>query len=287
MTTLEQTIYIDILLLVNLFVNYFILLAVAKFFYFKPKRLRIILGASLGSIYSLYIFLPKQGLLISSLLKITMAITIIIISFGIKKSNFFKFIICFCLINFAFSGLIFLMWITFKPQGVSFNNGIVYFNISPLMLIIFTSISYFLIEFINKFLGKHVSKDNFCHIKIKIFNKVCEFDAFIDTGNLLREPFSNLPVIVTKLGDISDVFPKNFDFNNQEVLCEYSKKFNIKFRLIPFEVMSYRGFIPAFRPDYIIIQDSFGESFEKEAYIAVCSDKNFEKSLVGLEILDN
>ena len=263
------------------------LLAVSRFFYLKPKRLRIILGASLGSIYSLYIFLPQQGLLISSVLKIIMMITIIIISFGVKKSIFLKSVICFCLINFAFSGLIFLMWISFKPQGMSFNNGIVYFNISPIMLIIFTSISYFIIEFINKFLGKHISKDNFCHIKTKIFSKIYEFDAFIDTGNFLREPFSNLPVIIAKLDDINDFFPKNFDIDNQELLFQFAKKVNIKFRLVPFEGMSYKGFIPAFKPDFVIIQNSLGESFEKEAYIAICSDKNFEKSLVGLEILDN
>lgn len=287
MTTLEQVIYVDILLIVNLFVNYFMLLAVAKFFYLKPKRLRIILAASIGSIYSLYIFLPKQGLLISSLLKVIMMVSIVIISFGIRKSTLFKSIICFFLINFAFSGLIFLMWTTLKPQGISFNNGIVYFNISPVMLIIFTSISYFIIEFINKFLGRHISKDNFCNIKVKIFNKICEFNAFIDTGNLLREPFSNLPVIIAKRDDVSDAFPKNFDFSNQKFLCEFFKKSKVKFRLIPFEGMSYSGLVPAFKPEFIIVQNSSGESFEKEGYIAICSDKNFEKSLVGLEILDN
>ena len=287
MDALERVIYLDILLSVNLFVNYFMLLAVAKFLYLKPKRLRIILGAMVGSIYSMYIFVPTQCLLISTLVRLVMMITIIIVSFGIKKTIFLKSILCFCLINFSFLGLIILMWISLKPHGVSLNNGIVYFNISPLSLIIFTSISYFILEFINRFLGKHICKDDFCHVIVKINDKSTEFDAFVDTGNMLKEPFSNLPVIIAKKEDIYNIVPDNFNIDDGKLLYYSPKDINKKFRLIPFEGVSHEGFILAFKPDVVTIKTSSGKSFEKDAYVAICSDKNFEQSLVGPEILDN
>ena len=240
-----------------------------------------------GSIYSMYIFVPTQGLLISTLVRLVMMITIIIVSFGMKKTIFLKSILCFCLINFSFLGLIILMWISLKPHGVSLNNGIVYFNISPLSLIIFTSISYFILEFINRFLGKHICKDDFCHVVVKINDKSTEFDAFVDTGNMLKEPFSNLPVIIAKKEDIYNIVPDNFNIDDGKLLYYSPKDINKKFRLIPFEGVSHEGFILAFKPDAVTIKTSSGKSFEKDAYVAICSDKNFEQSLVGPEILDN
>ena len=53
------TIYIDILVCLNVIVNYFLLLASGKFLSRPYKRWRILLGAFLGGLYSLYILLPQ------------------------------------------------------------------------------------------------------------------------------------------------------------------------------------------------------------------------------------
>ena len=90
MNSLERIIYLDILLALNLFVNYFILLSVAKFLYLKIKRLKLILGALVGAVFSLYIFLPEQSLVFSLFIKILMAIIIIGSSFGFKNPKFLK-----------------------------------------------------------------------------------------------------------------------------------------------------------------------------------------------------
>ena len=286
MKELERIIYVDILIVINLFVNYFMLLAVAKFLYLHPDKKRIILGAVLGSIYSLYIFIPEQNLIISLFLKIAMATSIVFVSF-FKKTNFLKSLICFCLINFSFSGLNFAMWIIFKPKGMAFNNGIVYFNISPLTLIISTIISYFILEYSNKFLGKHICKENYCHVSIRIKDKLSEFDAFLDTGNSLKEPFSCLPVIVAKKDDVKNIIPFEFDIKNENIIQILSKKLNMSFRLIPFSGLSHSGFILGFKPDIVNIKTESGKSYEKDAYVGICCDEDFEHSLVGIDILDN
>ena len=58
---MKQVIYIDVLIIVNLFVNYFILLTTSKFLNLKLKLSRLILGEILGAIYSLYIFIPAPN----------------------------------------------------------------------------------------------------------------------------------------------------------------------------------------------------------------------------------
>ena len=51
-----MTVYVDILILVNFIIDYFLLLFAAKFLHITTKLLRIILSAALGGVFSLYIF---------------------------------------------------------------------------------------------------------------------------------------------------------------------------------------------------------------------------------------
>lgn len=279
MNSLERVIYLDILLALNLFVNYFILLSVAKFLYLKVKRLKLILGTCVGAVFSLYIFLPEQNLVFSLFIKILMAIIIIGSSFGFKNPKFLKLIVCFCLMSFSFSGLSFVLWLNFKPSGMAFNNGVVYFNISPLVLIVSTFAAYFILELMHRFLGKHICKESYCHVFVRFDEKIAEFDAMLDTGNTLKEPFSNLPVILVRKKDVENIFDEDvFNENN---------KINTKFRLIPFCGVSDSGFIFGFKPDFVKIEMPDGKSFEKNIYLGICEEKNLNSCLVGPEVLDN
>ena len=47
---MKQIIYVDVLVAVNLFVNYFLLLTVAGFFHISASRLRMVLGRRSGPV---------------------------------------------------------------------------------------------------------------------------------------------------------------------------------------------------------------------------------------------
>ncbi|MCL2311348.1 MAG: sigma-E processing peptidase SpoIIGA [Firmicutes bacterium] len=285
MAIFKTVIYVDILVALNLFVNFFILLAVAKFLYLRHQRWRLVLGALLGAIYSLYIFIPEPILFISFLIKIFMAFTIIIVSFGISKFILLRSLVCFCLISFGFSGLNFAMWIAFRPCGMFVKNGVVYFNISPLVLVTSTLIAYFLIEFMNKFLGKHVCQEAFYRVKVKFKQKLIEFDAQLDTGNSLKEPFSNLPVILVDQEKIVEILPDKINFEDINFVKKISERLNVPVRLIPFSGISENGLLFGFKPDNVIIQTFSGENFEKEAYIAVCERNGLKNALIGSDLV--
>ena len=76
------TIYIDILVCLNVIVNYFLLLASGKFLSRPYKRWRILLGAFLGGLYSLYILLPQLAQWFTILVELAMAATITLTAFG-------------------------------------------------------------------------------------------------------------------------------------------------------------------------------------------------------------
>ena len=287
-----QTIYIDILISVNLLINYFTLKATSKFLYINTTKTKMILGASLGAIYSLYILLPYEKIFSSMVIKFLMSITIILVAFGLQnKKNFIKCIVCFYSINFAFSGCILALWFIFRPNGLIVNNGMVYFNISPLILIILTIFSYTLISIINKFIGKQEDVSLYKKIHINLYDQKIQLYAKIDTGNSLKEPFSNLPVIVVNEEKIKKFIPLNSKSLSTGDILNYDKhkKIQTKLRVIPFKTISGEGILPAFKPDYIIIYDDNNIPSKKEVYIAICKDGILDPkydALINPEILE-
>ena len=280
---MKQVIYVDVLIIVNLFVNYFILLTTSKFLNLKLKLSRLILGEILGAIYSLYIFIAEPNLFVSVLVKLFMSIIMVAAAFEFNKiKQFLKIIVCFYAVNFAFSGTMFTLWCFLKPNGMIINNDIVYFNISPLTLIISTVVSYTIIEIINRVIEKKQLKSSKYEIGIKFKDKYIVLNAKIDTGNLLKEPFSNLPVIVVKKSEINLLIPEFNIFENIENQNEIKK---LKVRMIPFKTVSGTGILPAFKPEYVVLKGNL----KKQAYVAVCSDEYFSEGiscLVNPEILD-
>lgn len=285
---MKQVLYVDILMAVNLFVNYFILVATSKFMCIKWKTRRLVAGEILGAIYSLYIFLPELNIFISLAIKLFMAFTIVWAVFGIQNfKTFVKTLACFYSVSFAFSGIIFSVWCIWKPNGMTINNGVVYFNISPIVLIFSTLIAYTVIEIINRITGKKENKNRWCDIDVSFDGKSTVFKAKIDTCNSLREPFSNLPVIVTRENTIASLLPPNLEIktNYSELCGEIFQNKNIKMRIIPFRTVSGEGLLPAFKPDFI----RTGTGVKKQAYIAICSDKILPKetpALMNPDLLD-
>ena len=285
--TFKDKIYIDILVLLNLFINYFILLSVSKFLYIKVKRSRLLLGASLGAFYSIYILIPEPNKYLSFFIKVLMSISIVLSSFKFNKKMFLKTFICFFLISLSFSGIILAMWFMFKPKGMIVNNGMVYFDISPFILIFSTLVSYIFIECVNRYLGKHICKEAFCHIKLILDKKTDEFEAKLDTGNSLKEPFSNLPVIIVDREKVKNIIPTELNLNDYKLISEFSSKIKSSVRLIPFSGISRDGFLFGFKPDNVTVETGRGNFFEKEAYVGICTEKKLQYALVGTDILNN
>ena len=263
---MKQVIYIDVLICVNLVINYFLILATSKFLYLKLKRLRLILGEVLGAVYSLYILLPDYSVFVSLIIRLFMAVTIMGAVFGFKNFKILaKSVAYFFVVSFLFSGIMFGMWYVFRPKGMAINNGVVYFNISPLLLIASSLVAYTVIEVTNRVLEKKENKNLICSVLVKVGERQVNFMAKVDTCNSLREPFSNLPVIVASEEVLRPVLPQNFQAIIKE--NEVQNLENFKIRFIPFQTVSGEGLLPAFKPDIVKIKNDF----EKEAYIAVCS----------------
>ncbi|MDR3178827.1 MAG: sigma-E processing peptidase SpoIIGA [Oscillospiraceae bacterium] len=274
-----KTIYLDVLISINLFINYLILLGTSNFLNIKTKRIRLILAAILGSIYSLMIFLDIS-FFISLTAKIFFSVAMILISFGFYSNKILvKSIVVFYTINLIFFGIMFLLWIFVSPPGLLIRNNIIYFNISPIFLAFSTLVSYLIFVFISKTIGKQAPSKTFSQIFVEMGGRKTEIKAKIDTGNTLKEPFSSLPVIVAEYERIKNIVPQNIkELLKKQNILETSLGYNYKnhknCRIVPFKSVSGEGILPAFKPDKIYIKN-YKKPILKEAYIAVSNKKLF------------
>ena len=288
---MRQVIYIDVLLCVNLLINYVILILEAKLLNLRIKRKRLILSALMGSFYSIFIFFDQINLLLSLFIKLLMSITIILIAYGfINTRSFVKSIVTFYFINFIFGGIIFCIWYFISPKGIFIKNGIVYFDISPTFLILSTVVIYFSIRIYQYFLGENDLHNSFCDLEILNNGKIVKLFAKVDTGNSLKEPFSNKSVIVAEYGSLKDILPpevKNYIQDNVEDWTAKGKKTSL-LRVIPYSTVSGEGLLPAFTPEKVTIKYK-NKTYIKETFLAISKRNLFlgdYKALVPPDLID-
>lgn len=272
---MKQTIYVDVLIATNIFISYFLLLTVSKFMRITYKRIRLVAASVLGSIYSLIILLPQMNPWLSMLVKLFMSVTIVLAAFQKKSFKLFlRELACFYLTSFGFAGLMIAVWYFFAPQGMAIKNSIVYFNISPLLLIVTTVICYIIIRIINHITGQQEVKDTFCRLTVTMNENSATCTAKVDTGSSLIEPFSHFPVVVAEYHSIEKIVPIQIkNMMNHNISGWNVSEQQGGFRLVPFYALSGEGVLPAFQPDQLIIHTMKNTIKTKQVYVAVFSGK--------------
>lgn len=243
-----MVIYADILFLVNLYVDYFLLLAVRSFLHLRVKSIRLLAGAALGGGFSL-LSLAEIWEPLRIFLAILFAGLMVFAAFApIKKAALIKAWACFFAFSFIFSGIVLLLSsLTGKAAVVG---GLPYFDLSPIMLLTFTVLAYFVSLILDRLRGGREPEMNFCRIIIEHAGKKAELFAKADTGNTLKEPFSGLPVMVAEKLSLSEVFSGDSQ----------------GFRLVPYHSIGGAGLLPAFKPDKVYIKKT---NRELNCYLAL------------------
>ncbi len=285
MSDITKTIYIDVLIGTNIIINYFILAAVEKITKIQPKTFRTVLGSCFGAACSLIILLPDIGFIPNLLLKLSISACIILITCGFHSlASFAKNLGLFYLISFAFAGIMLFVWFMLTPKGMTVKNSVVYFNISPVIMVVTTVACYFIIRLINRFTNKDKGNIEICKIKIINNDNYCQFYGKIDTGNTLCEPFSQYLVIVASEDAVKPVAEEAF--SNLLTYSEPDRVLKHKYRLVPYTSIGGSGLLPAFLPKEVYINDNY---CPQKVYIAVCKSnvlKGEIKAMVNPEIIE-
>lgn len=239
-----MTIYLDVILLENMCMNYIILFATGLIAKAKIRQIRIIFSSLLGGIYAILSFAPVIEIYSNFIFKVILSITMIYIAFAPKNIKLLlKQLILFYLVSFAFGGCAFCLLYFIKPQEILMRNGVLTGTYPLKIALLGGIVGFVIVNIAFKIVkGKISKKDMFCDIEIFFKDKSTQITAMIDTGNMLKDPISGMPVIVVEKGKLEKIIPSGIIDNlnsilgggKENVLTEEEQEYLPKFRVIPF-----------------------------------------------------
>ena len=297
-----MTIYIDVVLIENLIMNYIILLATGMILKIKIKHIRLIIGSLLGAIYTIIGYMGILEIYSSFILKIILSIMIVYIAYypqTLKKM--WKELLFFYLTSFVFGGVAFSLIYIVKPQEIIMKNGL-FLGTYPLKTVILGAIVAFVIIITSfKIIKNKISKkDLICEITVEIENRKITTKALIDTGNMLKEPITNTPVVVIEHTLLYDVIPKEILNHLEEIIGgdfekipeDIKNKYVSKLKLIPYSSLGKQnGMLLGIKAKkLIIVKGEEKEKIEKENIILGIYDKSLTKkgeyrAIIGMEFV--
>lgn len=248
-----QTVYVDILIFLNIFIDFFILFCVKNFLHIKVSLKRLILGSACGSLFSLCALMPPLPVLVSLLYNGCSAAVTVFVTFGKSKMHIFLKRVCaFYVISFLFGGIMIGIYQMFKPKGMVILNNTVYFHISPVILVILTLICYFILYAIKRILNSRSKDYRVFSVQVLYDKETVCFKAKLDTGCSLTEPFSGAPVIIA-----------------EKELFDHVKIPDEKMRIIPFKSMGGEGTLRGFKAEKVLLD---GKAANQDIYIGLCEN---------------
>lgn len=197
-----KTIYIDVLFLVNLIVNYLILFCTAHICTARITRWRIALAAGFGAAYAVLTTVFSFPFLASALAKLFTSLMMILLSFG--KRNLLRQYLVFLAVSLAFGGAVFAFSFLFRSDFIEMAGGVYYIHTSLPTLLFSAALCYILLSVIFR---RRISDTPEKISRIKIFSGQFEVSLFAlrDTGNSLRTS-KNAPVIICNYETVRAIF---------------------------------------------------------------------------------
>ncbi len=279
-----MVVYADVLVLLNFYVDYFLLLATEKLCRSSVKVFRRIIAAIVSALFSLVIFLPEKGAFVSISIKLICAVATVVTAFGVRSvRDLMRSVFTFFAASYAFAGGMMALSMIFSVSGVVIRNSAVYCNISPLFLLGATTVFYLLIK-VYVFVSKRRStSEQFVNMQVTYSNTSVKLKAFVDTGNGLTDSISGAPVIVISRQMTDKIIGKQ---NTDYILSMDPKANTVRgFRLIPYNAVGAKGILAAFRPDSVNIE---GQILSQDVYIAVSPTplRDGIEAIIGPDLID-
>ncbi len=244
-------IYIDLVLLLNFGFDLLLLISVALILRRQTDLKRLLISSSIGSITILSMFIELNSFLLF-IIKILISLIMVYITFGYKNIKYtLKNLFYLYTSSIILGGFLYFLNLQFSYN----NKGLVfYFNglsINVIILIILSPIIIY--AYIKQALELKNNYSNYYNIDIYLKNGlVIPTTAFLDTGNILEDPYKKRPIILL----------------NKEILkIDYEKD---KILLVPYDTLNNHGLLKCIIPDKIFIQ---GVGFRNNFLVGLSNEK--------------
>lgn len=291
-----MTIYLDVVFLENILLNYIIIFATAIISKSRISYFRILISSLIGCIFVIinYVFGFSQNT--NLVLKLLLSILMVLIAFKERKLKIIlKQLVFFYLVSFTFGGITFMLIFLVSPSEIVFEYNHFTGTYPVKMTLIGGCVGLVIITIISKMIrNKMTAKEMLCEIEIFYSGRNKKIKSMIDSGNLLKEPISKSDVIIVEKDSLTNIVSENI-LNNISTIVkgEWLDSDNIhsyKLKVIPFSSLGNdNGILIGFKPDYIKIYGDI-ELVRDDILIGIYDGKlsknNLFTSLIGLNVID-
>lgn len=249
-------IYVDTLFLLNALVDYLLLLAAARLAGEPLRRGRFALGAALGGLYAVAIFLPGLAFLGRPLCRIASAALMMLVSYGGSR-RLLRQGLLFVVLTCAFGGGVVAIGLL-GGTGLTLGNGVFYSTLDLKVVLLSAAVCYGVLTLVFQRLARHSASDGeLVDIKLFLGDRSLSLTALTDTGNTLTDPASGHPVVVAEGGRAGPLFPKEHCPSSADLRDPATALPRLgtgtwrgRFRLLPYRSVGVdRGLLLAVRAD--------------------------------------
>ncbi len=288
------TVYIDVLFVVNLLINYVLIHASGTLSKVKCRKLRMLFGAFIGACYAVLVFFPNFSVIYTTISKLLISMVIVAAAFPFfSLRSYIKTLLIFYMVSFGFGGCVLAVFYFSNigaNLGAVYSNGIFYFNLPWTVLALSSALFYFslrLCAFLSDRFnhGSNLRK----HLHLYLGDKSADVVALLDTGNALIDPVTLSPVIITEYRCIKNLFSDEIKgsldrMHNENlpwIMADVSQM-GLRTRLIPFNSLGKEnGMLLGFVPDKAEIRDDCGVRVLEKCVIGLyfnqlSKDKSYE-----------
>ncbi len=270
-------VYIDVLLILNLWVDFLLLSATARLLRLPVRRWRLFCAALLGAAESCLLFLPPLSFLLSLLIRCTGTLLLTLVGFPLRGWRVFgKTVLTLLTLSAAFSGIVTMLWYFLAPAGFLVVNGVIYYDAPAALLILLTAISYVAVCVWEHCLRKRAPRGRLFRLLLQSGGKTVVCRCLYDTGSTLREPFSGSPAVLIDRAAAKSILPPSLREGDARHV-----------RYVPYKSLGGAGLLPAFLPEKMEIADENGNFCDiSGSYLAVCEELGHGEytALVGTDI---
>lgn len=226
-------IYLDLVMILNFFLDFIILLTVSLILKRNVKIIKIILGAFIGGLSILFLFFNINSIMLF-FFKLIISIIMVLITFGFRTIKYTLINLLYLYMSsIILGGFLYLLNLEFSYKHIGilfFNNE---FSINFIFLIIFSPIILYI--YIKQTKNLRYNYSNYYNIEIINKNKKYKYTAYMDSGNVLVDNLTKKRVIL---------------IDKRKLL------FNIKeFRLIPYMGVNGTNMIKIVKIDKLIFNN--------------------------------
>ena len=259
-------IYSDLLFVINFSLDYLCLFIAGSILNCGGKTKRLLLGSALGGLYSFLPYIFELTVFVSLPLHILTASLLCFIAFGKRDTKKFLLLVGTFIVTSALIGGLVTAIYSLSSQ---YSNG-VYTEVDALSFCLICVLSA-LIAISYGFVCKRKIHIRSVTVRIYVGNEKISANLLCDSGNLVTEPFSALPVIVLS----STCLPPPYDSPESEV-------FPLPIRAIPFSTSAGRSCFFGFRPTKIEILHPAKKPKTIEAFIGIDTERKSYSGYDGL-----